>query len=146
VITLALPDLDATRRLAMRLAADLEAGETLLLDGPLGSGKTTLVRFLVEGLGGDPAQVLSPTFTLLHQYSARLPVVHVDAYRLDGPGGLAGLGFEELAEPGIGVIEWAARVDEGLDARRCWRVALEHRPAGGRQAVVTTPSRREGKW
>ena len=141
-----LADLTATRRLAQALAAALEAGEVIALDGPLGAGKTTLVRDLVEALGGDPAQVSSPTFTLLHQYRARLPVIHVDAYRLSGPGDLAGLGFDELSEAGVGVVEWADRVRAALPATRLWRVALEHRLDGGRTATVTTPTRLEGKW
>lgn len=142
---LALPDLDATRRLAERLAAALEPGDVLCLDGPLGAGKTTLVRFLVAALGGDPAQVASPTFTLLHRYAARVPVIHVDAYRLQGPAGLAGLGFDELAEDGIGIVEWSERVAAALDPARCWRVAMAHAEQG-RSATVTTPPNRSGKW
>lgn len=142
---IALPDLDATRQLAERLAAALEPGDILCLDGPLGAGKTTLVRFLVAALAGDPAQVASPTFTLLHRYAARLPVIHVDAYRLQGPAGLAGLGFDELAEEGIGIIEWSERVASVLDPARCWGVAMAHANTG-RTATVTTPPNRSGKW
>jgi tRNA threonylcarbamoyl adenosine modification protein YjeE len=141
----ALPDPAATARLAQELAPALRAGDLLLLDGPLGAGKTTLVRALVEALGGDPAQVASPTFTLLHRYPARLPVVHVDAYRLGGPADLAGLGFDELCEDGVGMIEWAARVEAGLDPARCWRIVLAHAEPG-RRVEVTTPSDRSGKW
>jgi tRNA threonylcarbamoyl adenosine modification protein YjeE len=141
-----LPDLAATRRLAECLAAAVEPGEVIALDGPLGAGKTTLVRDLVAALGGDAAQVASPTFTLLHQYQARLPVIHVDAYRLAGPADLAGLGFDELSEQGLGVVEWAQRVRAALDPQRLWQVALDHAAGGGRQATVTTPTRLEGKW
>src|SRR5688572_22301747 len=105
-----LADEAATQRLGRLLAGSLQMGDLIALDGPLGAGKTTLVRALVEELGGDPVEVSSPTFTLLNRYDARLPVVHVDAYRLQGPGALAGLGFDELAEDGIGIVEWADRV------------------------------------
>jgi tRNA threonylcarbamoyl adenosine modification protein YjeE len=140
-----LPDPEATRALAERLAAALGPGDVLCLDGPLGAGKTTLVRFLVAALGGDPGQVASPTFTLLNRYAARVPVIHVDAYRLPGPAGLAGLGFDELADDAIGVIEWSERVADALDPARCWRVAMAH-ATRGRHATVTTPANRSGKW
>ena len=141
----ALPDLAATRQLADCLASVLEPGDILCLDGPLGAGKTTLVRFLIAALGGDPQQVASPTFTLLHRYAARVPVIHVDAYRLQGPAGLAGLGFDELADDGIGIIEWSERVAAVLDPARCWHVAMAHAVLG-RHATVTTPPNRSGKW
>lgn len=140
-----LADETATRQAGARLAKLLRAGDVVLLDGPLGAGKTTLVRFLVAALGGDPAQVASPTFTLLHRYAARVPVIHVDAYRLQGPAGLAGLGFDELAEDGIGIIEWSERVAAALDPAFCWHVAMAHAD-NGRTATVTTPPNRSGKW
>ena len=140
-----LADEAATRRLGQALADTLQRGDLVALDGPLGAGKTTLVRALVERLGGDPATVASPTFTLLNRYDARLPVVHVDAYRLQDGAALAGLGFDELAEDGIGIIEWAARVAVALPAGYTWHVALEHR-ADGRAAVVAPPPGRVVPW
>lgn len=141
-----LPDDGATARLAACLAGLLRAGEVLRLDGPLGAGKTTLVRGLVAALAGDPDAVSSPTFTLLHQYQASLPVVHVDAYRLTGPGDLDGLGFDELRAGGLGVVEWSARVAEAFRPQECWLVALAHRAEGGREAVVTPPAERLDAW
>ncbi len=133
-----LADLAAVARLAQALAAETEPGDVVALDGPLGAGKTTLVRFAVAALGGEAEQVQSPTFTLLHQYHGRVPVVHVDAYRLAGPDALAGLGFDELAENAVAFVEWAERVLPALPADRLWRVALAHAD-GHRSAVVTPP-------
>ena len=140
-----LADEAATQRLGRLLAGAVQAGDVIALDGPLGAGKTTLVRALVAELGGDPAEVASPTFTLLNRYIARLPVVHVDAYRLQGPAGLAGLGFDELAEEGIGVVEWAERVSAVLPPAQTWRIVLAHRP-DGREAQVAPPSGRSVPW
>jgi tRNA threonylcarbamoyladenosine biosynthesis protein TsaE len=118
-----------TEAAAERLAQRLVAGDVLLLEGPLGSGKTTFVRGLARGLGVT-AQVASPTFQLVRVYPGRLPLAHADLYRLDDPApALADLGLEELVEQGVAVIEWgdriawpgAARVrieEEGPDQRR----------------------------
>lgn len=125
-----LPDEAATRAFAAGLAPRLRAGDVLRLDGPLGAGKTTLVRALVAALGGDPSQVASPTFTLLHQYHCRPPMIHLDAYRLSGPGDLAALGFEDLAEGAIAAIEWSERVAAALHGWRCWRLVLDHEGPG----------------
>lgn len=138
----ALPDPDATAALAIALAPLLVPGDVVALDGPLGAGKTAFTRALVEALGGDAAFVASPTFTLLHQYDARLPVVHVDAYRLMGPGDLDGLGFDELRERGIAVVEWSQRVEAALPADR-WRLRLEHAAGGGRLAEIEAPPGRD---
>jgi tRNA threonylcarbamoyladenosine biosynthesis protein TsaE len=143
---IALADERMTGQLAQRLAAALAADAVVALDGPLGAGKTTLVRYLVAALGGDPEQVSSPTFSLMHQYRARLPILHVDAYRLTGAADLLALGFDELREGGIAVVEWAQRVDPALAGCELWRIRLDHRLGGGRQATVTTPPGLEGKW
>jgi N-acetylmuramate 1-kinase len=140
-----LADDAATQRLGRLLAGSVQVGDVIALDGPLGAGKTTLVRALVTELGGDPAEVASPTFTLLNRYDARLPVVHVDAYRLQGPAALGGLGFDELAEDGIGIVEWAQRVADVLPPAQTWRVLLGHRP-DGREATVAPPPDRSVPW
>ena len=140
-----LVDEAATSRLGRLLAGAVQVGDVIALDGPLGAGKTTLVRALVAELGGDPAEVASPTFTLLNRYQARMPVVHVDAYRLQGPAALAGLGFDELMEDGLGIVEWAERVASALPAAYTWRVSLNHR-ADGREAQVAPPMGRSVPW
>jgi tRNA threonylcarbamoyladenosine biosynthesis protein TsaE len=100
-----------TAVLAGRLAATLQAGDVLLLSGDLGAGKTAFVRGLAEGLGIDPAEVSSPTFTLVHEYrGGRLPLFHADLYRLDRAA-VDDLGLEEMgAADGVLAIEWPDRL------------------------------------
>ena len=102
---------DETRRLGKELAARLRPDGIALLFGDLGSGKTVLTKGVAEGLGLDPSQVQSPTFTLIHEYD-RGPVrlVHVDLYRL-APEEVDAIGIDELlAEGGVKVVEWADRL------------------------------------
>ena len=99
-----------TIRIARQLVSQLDGGMTVLLFGELGAGKTAFVRGLVEGAGGDPDDVSSPTFTLLQPYPGRLTVQHVDLYRLD-PREVDDLGLDELGGPStIVAIEWADRL------------------------------------
>ena len=104
----------------------------LLLTGDLGSGKTVLAQGVAAGLGIDPADVQSPTYTLIREHAGPGgPLVHVDLYRL-APDEVLDLGLDELlAGPGVKVVEWAERlpfpVPEGL------RLALARHPDGGRE-------------
>jgi tRNA threonylcarbamoyladenosine biosynthesis protein TsaE len=100
-----------TRAIARALAAELTPGTVLLLSGDLGAGKTAFVKGIAEGLGIDAAEVTSPTFTLVHEYrGGRLPLIHVDLYRLDRAD-LDDVGMDtDLAEAGIVAIEWAERL------------------------------------
>lgn len=104
-----------TRAIGARLAAQLQPGAVLLLSGDLGAGKTAFTKGLAEGLGIDPGEVTSPTFTLVHEYrQGRLPLVHVDLYRLD-KADLDELGMDsDLAEQGVLAIEWAERLSRAL--------------------------------
>lgn len=88
--------------------------------GPLGAGKTFLTRAIAEGLGiADSRAVSSPTFVLIQEYDARLPIFHFDAYRLSGPAEFLDLGAHEYLEgQGVCLIEWADRVADWLPAER----------------------------
>jgi tRNA threonylcarbamoyladenosine biosynthesis protein TsaE len=86
----------------------LSAGATVLLEGPLGAGKTAFVRGLAEGLGCDPEDVSSPTFTIVQEYRGRLPLQHVDLYRLT-PAETDDLGLDEMLESCVVAIEWPDR-------------------------------------
>jgi tRNA threonylcarbamoyladenosine biosynthesis protein TsaE len=110
---------DETAALARDLASTLRRGDVLLLSGNLGAGKTAFVRGLAEGLGIDPRDVSSPTFTLVHEYrGGRLTLYHVDLYRLERAA-TEDLGLEELgARDGVLAIEWPDRLTHELSGAR----------------------------
>ena len=115
---------DETAAMARELAPTLQAGDVLLLSGNLGAGKTAFVRGLAEGLGIDPHEVSSPTFTLIHEYrGGRLRLYHVDLYRLQRAA-TEDLGLEELGvADGVLAIEWPDRLSHAMDGAR--EIAIE---------------------
>jgi tRNA threonylcarbamoyladenosine biosynthesis protein TsaE len=115
-----------TLALARSLAAVLEGGDVVGLEGGLGAGKTTFARGAVHGLGvPEETAVTSPTFALLHQYEGRLPVAHADFYRLGGEAEVEELGVDELLEEGaVLLVEWGRKFS-GMAARTVLWVELE---------------------
>ena len=103
-----------TMEIAAQLAQLLEPKDVILLEGNLGAGKTTFTKGLAKGLGIDTV-IKSPTYTLIREYTkGRLPLYHMDVYRLEDVGGDE-LGFEEyLYGNGVSVIEWAKFIEEEL--------------------------------
>jgi len=100
-----------TAAVGRKLASTLVAGSVLLLIGDLGAGKTALVRGLAEGLGLAADDVSSPTFTLMQEYrGGRVPLIHVDLYRLDDAREIDELGLEELGANSVLAIEWAEKL------------------------------------
>ncbi|HEY8613083.1 MAG TPA: tRNA (adenosine(37)-N6)-threonylcarbamoyltransferase complex ATPase subunit type 1 TsaE [Roseomonas sp.] len=110
-ITLTLPNEAATGALAARAARLARPGDAILLDGPLGAGKSAFARAFLRAAAGDPGlEVPSPTFTLVQSYELPAgPAHHMDLYRLDGPGALPELGWDEALE-GIVLVEWPDRL------------------------------------
>jgi tRNA threonylcarbamoyladenosine biosynthesis protein TsaE len=100
-----------TRRLGRALARCLSAGDLLLLEGELGAGKTFLARASARGLAVPTGvRVTSPTFDLVHELPARIPLIHVDLYRIDAAADLLDLGLlDRIGRDAIVVIEWGAR-------------------------------------
>lgn len=107
-----LPDADATTRLGAAIAPLLAPGETVLLYGPLGMGKSTLARGLVRAMTTPDEDVPSPTFTLVQFYDSTPPVAHFDLYRLTRPGEAAEIGLDEALDEGCAVIEWPERLGD----------------------------------
>ncbi len=107
---------EATMRIGAQVATELRGGEILALCGDLGAGKTHFVKGIVLGLGGEPQDVTSPTFTLVHEYQAcRLPVFHFDFYRLEAESELRNIGWDDyLREDGVLLIEWAERFPDAF--------------------------------
>ena len=101
-----------TIEFAKGVARELKPGTVLCLEGQLGSGKTTFIKGLAEGLGlRNPEQVRSPTFVLMHIYKAKIPLYHFDCYRLDSIEELENIGFEDFVNDpqAIACVEWAEK-------------------------------------
>jgi len=100
-----------TTRFGQLLARALSPGDVVALQGQLGAGKTRLVQAIAAELGCDHAFVVSPTFTLIHEYDGQLPIYHVDAYRLKDSDEFLDMGGGELLNgEGVCLIEWADRI------------------------------------
>jgi len=97
-----------TAALGRRLAHGLNRGDVVLLNGPLGAGKTAFARGLAEGLGGDADDVSSPTFAIVQEYRGKIRLQHVDLYRLS-PAEVDDLGLDDLLEDAVMAVEWPDR-------------------------------------
>jgi len=116
-----------TQQIAENLASDLKPGACLVLIGNLGAGKTTFVQGLARGLGVSDS-VVSPTFTLLREYAGRVPLYHVDAYRIKHIDELREIGLEDyMMAEGIVAIEWGEKAT-GLLPKNCITVSFELLP------------------
>ena len=104
---------EETEALGEQLASCLAPGDILALYGELGAGKTCLVRGIARGLGIEEGSVASPSFTLINEYPGRVPLVHLDGYRLDSAEAFEELGLEDYFEgEGVLAIEWAEKVPD----------------------------------
>ncbi len=120
-----------TMQIGQKIGAALKGGEVIALIGPLGSGKTHLVKGIAAGLGAaDSRRVTSPTFILINEYTGpkmRLDVYHVDAYRLESVAEFEMLGFDDLCRPdSVVLIEWADRVQSALQDVDTMQIELAH--------------------
>jgi tRNA threonylcarbamoyladenosine biosynthesis protein TsaE len=127
-----LSSLDDTAAWGRALAGTLHAGDVIALVGTLGAGKTHAAKAIVAGLG-SAADVSSPTFTLIHEYTGpRLTVFHFDFYRLDAPQELINIGWDDYLDAGgIVIVEWADKFPELLPSTTRW-FRFEIMPDGSR--------------
>ena len=127
---------EETQAFGERLGAVLAAGDVIGFIGELGTGKTTLIQGLAKGLGIDPHQVKSPTFVLAREYAGRVPVTHLDGYRLDGESSVVWLDLEWMfSMRKVTVLEWADRF-EGCLPEDWLEVRLSHKSTYHRQVAV----------
>jgi tRNA threonylcarbamoyladenosine biosynthesis protein TsaE len=130
-----------TDRLAALFAGVLERGDVVAFEGTLGAGKTRLVRGLASALHADRSFVSSPTFGLVQQYDGDMPLVHIDAYRLNDAAEFERMGGAELFDPeGITLIEWSERIAGSLPRER-WVVAARHAGETSREYAIRSTHR-----
>ena len=131
-----LADLAATEALAVRVAGLVRPGDAILLEGPLGAGKSAFARAFLRAAAGDAAlEVPSPSYTLVQSYETRVGAVHhFDLWRLDGPGAVVELGWDELAAD-IVLVEWPDRLGALWPERALW-IRLAMADGDARVAVV----------
>lgn len=137
-ITLISDSTDQTVEIGKKIGTGLKGGEIFCLTGPLGSGKTHLVKGIAAGAGAsDPRQVNSPTFVIINEYhgpDSALDIYHIDAYRLDSIAEFEMLGFDDLCCPNsVVLIEWADKVQPALKNIDSIRVELSHISQNQRQ-------------
>lgn len=119
-LQIVLNDLQQTEKFGMLLGEIVQPGDTLLLSGTLGAGKTTLTQFIAQGLGvPDDFYVTSPSFNLLHEYPGRISLFHIDCYRLDSASDVEDAGLlEYIGTNGVAVIEWPDRLGSFVPSSR----------------------------
>jgi tRNA threonylcarbamoyladenosine biosynthesis protein TsaE len=127
---------EETQRLGEALGGLLRPGDVLALTGELGAGKTTFIQGLAKGLGVNPEEVRSPTFILLREYPGRVPLIHIDAYRLEDAPSAVWLDVEWLFSPRkVTAIEWAEHVADCLPEDYL-ELRLSHKSTQQRQLRV----------
>ena len=131
---------EQTLEMGRLIGAILERGDVVALIGELGSGKTCFTQGLAKGLGVEEnVPVVSPTFTLINEYPGKIPLIHLDVYRLSGPRDLEDMGYEEYFEGGgIIVIEWAEKIRDILPAKTLF-ISMRYIDENTREMILEGP-------
>lgn len=141
-----LADAAASEEFGARLAAAVRPGDVITLAGPLGAGKTSIARGLLAALGLED-EAPSPTFAIVQPYEppeTRLPVMHVDLYRIEHVEELDELGLDEARGDSVLLIEWPERAPGRWP--HALALTLDFAPDGGRRLTATVPAAWEGRW
>jgi len=145
-VAITLPDTVATEALGARLAVLVRPGDVITLSGPLGAGKTSIARGLLAALGLE-GEAPSPTFAIVQPYAppeTRIPVLHVDLYRIEDVGEIEELGLDEAEGDSVLIVEWPERVPgRWPDALA---LGLDFAPDGGRALTADVPAAWKGRW
>jgi tRNA threonylcarbamoyladenosine biosynthesis protein TsaE len=142
-----LADLDATLALGARLAEIVRPGDVIALSGPLGAGKTSIARGLLAALGLEE-EAPSPSFAIVQPYEppeVRLPVLHVDLYRIEDPAEAEELGLDEARAESLLLVEWPERLSAAVWADALW-LTLEPTASGARSLTAKVPAAWRDRW
>lgn len=129
---------EETIELGRKIGEQFKGGEVLAIVGNLGAGKTHLIKGIAAGAGAeDHSQVSSPTFVMVNEYSGRLEIYHIDAYRVESISEFEMLGFDDFCHPGsVVLIEWADKVAEALVGGNPIRIELQHVDRNHRRILI----------
>ena len=134
---------EETIKLGRKIGSQLKGGEIIAISGPLGSGKTHLIKGIATGAGAqDSRSINSPTFVIVNEYTGRLDIYHIDAYRLNSIAEFEMLGFDDFCYPqSVVLIEWADKIESALGDTDYMRIALEHSGQSSRTIhIKNTPT------
>lgn len=142
-----LDSLDASEALGARLAEVARPGDVIALSGPLGAGKTSIARGLLAALGLE-GEAPSPSFAIVQPYEppeVRMPVLHVDLYRIEDPEEAEELGLEDARADSLLIVEWPERLGERAWQDALW-LSLEVAPDGARFLTARVPAAWRDRW
>ena len=129
---------DQTIDIGNKIGTQLKGGEVFAVIGPLGSGKTHLIKGIAAGTGAeDCTQVNSPTFVIVNEYAARLDIYHIDAYRLNSAHEFEKIGFDDFCRPNsVVLIEWADKIMSALKGINFIQISLSHLTENQRNILI----------
>lgn len=132
-----------THNAGRALAQSLTPGDLVIITGDLGAGKTTLVKGICEGLGANPREARSPTFTLVNEYQGAIPIRHADLYRVESSRGLETTGLFDGQFEGVTLVEWGERLSAPIRAGAII-IRIEELGESQRRIIVENPQPVDG--